>query len=329
MAQITPGVFVETGKLGSNNSIIVTDEGAVLIDAPHKPTDAARWRDTAAEFGETAYLVHTDHHIDHTLGNFLLPGTVVSHAVTRHRMAEEYPSWDYVRDLLSVIDPGGLDVMPKLAVRLPTVTFDYRMQLHLGNVTVELIHLPGHTANSLVAYLPEQGVLFSGDNVCEASLPSFQDADVGSWFEALDHIAGLDFEFLVPGHGEVGTKETVAVFRDQAREAVPARRGGSPGGNSRRRGRGPHQVRGQDTHGYRVLRRLPGRPDRTIPAEERPEHLRSTDAGPTASGPRAEPVSGSSKAQRRDATVVRPPPSRSTRWPLRFGRPEPGTAGYK
>lgn len=220
MEQITPGVFVETGNLGSNNSIILTDGGTVLIDAPHKPTDAARWRDTAAGFGTTSYLVHTDHHIDHTLGNFLLPGEVVSHSVTRRRMAEEYPSWDYVQDLLAVIDPEGLDVMPELALRLPTVTFEDRMQLHLGNATVELIHLPGHTANSLVAYLPERGVLFSGDNVCEAGLPSFQDADVGAWFEALDRIAGLDFELLVPGHGEVGTKETVAAFRDQARDLV-------------------------------------------------------------------------------------------------------------
>ncbi|QIN78504.1 MBL fold metallo-hydrolase [Rubrobacter marinus] len=220
MEQITSGVFVETGNLGSNNSIILADEGTVLIDAPHKPTDAARWRDTAAEFGETSYLVHTDHHIDHTLGNFLLPGKVVSHSVTRRRMAEEYPSWGYVRDLLSVIDPKGLDVMPKLALRLPTVTFEDGMQLHLGDVTVELMHLPGHTGNSLVAYLPERGVLFSGDNVCEAGLPSFQDADVGAWFEALDRIAGLDFEFLVPGHGEVGTKETVETFRDHARDLV-------------------------------------------------------------------------------------------------------------
>lgn len=220
MEQIASGVYVETGNLGSNNSIVVTDEGALLIDAPHKPTDAARWRDTAAGFGEASYLVHTDHHIDHTLGNFLLPGTVVSHAVTRRRMAEEYPSWDYVQDLLAVIDPGGLDLLPKPALRLPTVTFEDRMQLHLGDATVELIHLPGHTANSLVAYLPEQGVLFSGDNVCEAGLPSFQDADVGAWFEALDRIAGLDFELLVPGHGEVGTRETVGAFRDQARDLV-------------------------------------------------------------------------------------------------------------
>jgi glyoxylase-like metal-dependent hydrolase (beta-lactamase superfamily II) len=220
MEQITSNVYVETGNLGSNDSIIVTDQGTVLVDAPHKPTDAARWRDIVNSFGEVSYLVHTDHHIDHTLGNFLLPGTVVSHSVTRRRMAENYPSSTYVVDLLSIIDPEGLALMPNFSLRLPTITFDNRMELHLGNVTVELIHLAGHTANSLVAYLPEQRVLFSGDNVCEAGLPSFQDSRVGSLFQTLDYISSLDFEILVPGHGEVGTKKTVESFRDQARNLV-------------------------------------------------------------------------------------------------------------
>jgi cyclase len=221
MEQIAPNVYVETGNLGSNNSIIVTDGGTVLVDAPHKPTDAARWRDTVNSFGEVSYLVHTDHHIDHTLGNFLLPGTIVSHSATRRRMEEEeYPSWPYIEELLSVIDPEGLALMPDFALRLPAITFDDRMRLHLGDVTVELIHLAGHTANSLVVYLPEQRVLISGDNVCEAGLPSFQDSRLGALFETLDHLLTLDFEILVPGHGEVGTKRTVTTFRDQAQALV-------------------------------------------------------------------------------------------------------------
>jgi cyclase len=220
MEQIAPDIYVETGNLGSNNSIIVTDEGTVLVDAPHKPTDAARWRNIVDSFGEVSYLVHTDHHIDHTLGNFLLPGRVVSHSATRRRMAEEYPPQAFIEELLSVIDPEGLALMPDFSLRLPTITFDDRMQLHLGNVTVELIHLAGHTANSLVVYLPEQRVLFGGDNVCEAGLPSFQDARVSSLFETLNYLLGMDFEILVPGHGEVGTKKTVAAFRDQAHDLV-------------------------------------------------------------------------------------------------------------
>lgn len=220
MEQVTSNIYVETGNLGSNDSIIVTDQGTVLVDAPHKPTDAARWRDTVNSFGEVSYLVHTDHHIDHTLGNFLLPGTIVSHSVTRRRMMEEYPSWAYIKELLEVIDPEGLSLMTDFSLRLPKITFKDKMQLHLGDVTLELTHLPGHTANSLVVHIPEQGVLFSGDNVCEAGLPSFQDASVSSLFETLDYISGLDFEILVPGHGEVGTKRTVETFRDQVHDLV-------------------------------------------------------------------------------------------------------------
>lgn len=220
MEQITSSVYVETGNLGSNDSIIVTDQGTVLVDAPHKPSDAARWRDTVNSFGEVSYLVHTDHHIDHTLGNFLMARTIVSHSITRRRMAKEYPSSAYIHDLLSVIDPEGLELMTDFSLRLPTITFDDTMQLHLDSSTLELIHLPGHTANSLVVYFPEEGVLFSGDNVCEAGLPSFQDSRVRSLFETLDYVSALDFEILVPGHGEVGTKRTVEIFRDQAHSLV-------------------------------------------------------------------------------------------------------------
>ena len=42
MQEIAPGVHVETAHLGSNNAIVTTGEGVVLIDAPHRPTDAVR-----------------------------------------------------------------------------------------------------------------------------------------------------------------------------------------------------------------------------------------------------------------------------------------------
>jgi cyclase len=220
LKQITSNIYVETENLGSNNSIIVTDEGLVLIDAPHKPTDAKAWREKIDALGKTAYLIHTDHHIDHTLGNFLLPGTIISHRETREQLKEHYASPEFIHDLLSVIDPEGLPLMHDFSLRLPEVTFDNKLQLYLGGVNFELTHLKGHTHNSIIIYLPDQKVLFSGDNVCEAGLPSFQEACVRSWLETIDHILTMDFEYVVPGHGVVGTKETVKVFRDQVRNLV-------------------------------------------------------------------------------------------------------------
>jgi cyclase len=220
MKQIAPNIYVELDNLGSNNSFIVTNEGIVLIDAPHKPTDAVRWRNTIDTFGKAVYLIHTDHHIDHTLGNFFLEGTIISHDETRRKMKDHYASMSFIQDLLSVFDPEGLSLMTGYSLRLPTITFNDRMKLNVGGVTLELIHLKGHTPNSLIVYLPDQKVLFTGDNVCEAGLPSFHESCVASWFETIDYISTLDFEIFVPGHGEIGTKETVLEFRRQARELV-------------------------------------------------------------------------------------------------------------
>ena len=102
--EIAPGVFVETEHLGSNNAIVSTRGGLVLIDAPHRPTDAMAWRRTAAAMGEVVYLINTDHHIDHTMSNHFLAGMVVSHEIARSQLVENAPTPDYVRELVAVID---------------------------------------------------------------------------------------------------------------------------------------------------------------------------------------------------------------------------------
>lgn len=42
MRQITPNVFVETELRGSNHGLVMTSDGLVMIDGPHKPSDALR-----------------------------------------------------------------------------------------------------------------------------------------------------------------------------------------------------------------------------------------------------------------------------------------------
>lgn len=79
MEQIDRNIFVETETLGSNNSMILTSEGILLIDSPHKPTDAIKWKREVESRGNVIYLVNTDHHIDHTMGNFFLGGKIISH----------------------------------------------------------------------------------------------------------------------------------------------------------------------------------------------------------------------------------------------------------
>lgn len=220
LQQITSRVHVETAHLGSNNSIIVGDDGIILVDSPHRPTDALRWSRTVAGFGPTRFVVNTDHHPDHTIGNYWQGGEVVSHRGTRERLLNDPPTDDYLRDLFARIDPEAVSWVDDYTVRVPNVVFTDRLELDVAGARLELAFRPGHTANSLLAWFADDAVVFTGDIVCEAGLPSFQDSRLVDWFDAIDAVAEYDFEFLVPGHGEVADRSVVDHYRQLGREVV-------------------------------------------------------------------------------------------------------------
>lgn len=80
--EIAPNVFIETGFHGANVGFIITGEGVILIDTPMLPTDARFWlaeirRRTKQEI---LYILNTDHHRGHVIGNQHFPmATVVAH----------------------------------------------------------------------------------------------------------------------------------------------------------------------------------------------------------------------------------------------------------
>lgn len=90
------------------------------------------------------------------------------------------------------------------------------MSINLGGKQIELIHVgKNHSDNSLVVLLPQHKLLFAVDfipvdTVAYRALP---DAFPDEWIESLKRVERLDFETLVPGHGKIGRKEHVQMFR--------------------------------------------------------------------------------------------------------------------
>jgi cyclase len=220
LQQVSPHVHVETANLGSNNSIVVGADGLALVDTPHRPTDAMTWRKVADGFGPTRFVVNTDHHPDHTIGNYWMAGEVVAHRGTRERLLHDAPTREYLERLFARIDPDAVALLDEYHVRVPEVVFSDALDLHLGDLHLELSFQPGHTANSLIAYLPEDGVVFTGDIVCEAGLPSFQDSRLWNWFDAIEKVASYEFDVLVPGHGEVADRAVLERYRQWGRDVV-------------------------------------------------------------------------------------------------------------
>ncbi|MFG0312872.1 MAG: MBL fold metallo-hydrolase, partial [Phycisphaerales bacterium] len=96
----------------------------------------------------------------------------------------------------------------------PTETFEDRLQLDVGGVRVELIHVgPSHAHGDTIVHVPEEGVVFAGDVAfCEVAPVGW----VGTherWMEALSLIESLAPRVVVPGHGPVCTFDDLREMR--------------------------------------------------------------------------------------------------------------------
>lgn len=207
MRRVSDNVFTEIYYWGCNPGFLVTDDGVVMIDTPQQPIDAVRWRERLAERGPIRLLVNTEPHTDHISGNAYFPGVeVIGQAGLKTRYEEAIPQMTSPErvERMKKDDPDSVWLLnhPAYSPNPPTRTFDDELTLHLGKHTIRLLHIPGHTAPQTGVYLPEEGVLFTGDNIFHRVKTFIQEADPWQWLEALERIRALDAAVIVPGHGE-------------------------------------------------------------------------------------------------------------------------------
>ncbi len=205
MRQVTANVYVETGFRGCNPGFVTTREGVVMIDSPFRPSDAVKWRDEIAKKGEVRYLINTEPHGDHTVGNYFFPGVVIAHRGTREALLTT--PVNMIHEQVLMMDPEGFSLMEGYRLKLPSIVFDDRLTLYLGDHTFELIHLPGHTPSEIAVYIPQERLVFTGDNVFHKVQTFLHEADPERWLHSLEAIRELDVDVLVPGHGELCGKD--------------------------------------------------------------------------------------------------------------------------
>jgi cyclase len=210
MQQISDNVYVETEYTGCNTGFVVTDDGIVMIDTPQIPEDAIKWREEISKYGEVRCLINTEPHQDHFTGNCFFEGTVIAHEGTREAIlaAEAEPFMEY----LAAKFPESVPLMKDFHFRPPAVTFTRELNIYLGDHTFQLINLPGHTACEVAVYIPEEGVVFTSDNLFGGVQPGLQQAMPYEWLDSLKKIGELGAAKLVPGHGHVCEPGYLAEF---------------------------------------------------------------------------------------------------------------------
>jgi glyoxylase-like metal-dependent hydrolase (beta-lactamase superfamily II) len=201
MQQLTSNVFVETQVKGCNFGFVTTSDGIVMIDSPHKPTDAMKLKAEIAPRGQLRYIINTEPHGDHWTGNAFFEAPVIAHEGVRRRILDTDMPQHLAR--VASFGPDEPKLLENYAPNLPVITFQAGMTLHVGDHTFEMIHMPAHTLYQAAILIKEEGVVFTSDNIFYKVQTFIQEANPDQWLEALEGLRGLDEEVFVPGHGAV------------------------------------------------------------------------------------------------------------------------------
>jgi len=205
MIQVTGNLYVETGMTACNLGFVATKAGVVMIDTPMKPTDAVKWRAEAAGKGEIRYLINTEEHPDHWQTSHFFPGILITSCETRDKLKEVPEA--RVLETVKRMDPEGVSLMEGYRVRLADITFADSMDLYLGDHTISLFRLPGHSAGGIGVYIPEERAVFTTDIVFQKKKSWLHESLPDQWLASLKKLSELDAEVVVPGHGELCKKD--------------------------------------------------------------------------------------------------------------------------
>jgi cyclase len=181
-----------------------TSDGIVMIDSPHKPSDALKLKAEIEKRGQLRYIINTEPHGDHWTGNAFFDAPVIAHEGVRTRILNTDLDEHIAR--VSAFGPEEPALMEGYTPNAPVITFKNGMTMYVGDHTFEMIHMPGHTLYQVAIIVKEEGVVFTSDNIFHKVQTWLHEANPDLWLVALESLRHLDEDIFVPGHGEVCDK---------------------------------------------------------------------------------------------------------------------------
>jgi len=220
---LADGVYALTAEGDPNVGAVEGEDFVVAIEARATPVAARAWLDRLREHTDkpVRYLVLSHYHAVRVLGASAFGAdVVVAHENTRALVAERgRQDWEseYARMPRLFREPGSIP-----GLTWPTATFTDRLTIDLGGGRGDLVLQycgRGHTEGDIVAWLPRQRVLFSGDLVEAQAALYTGDAFHTDWSTGtLDRVKAFGAEALVGGRGAVATgREAVDAAVEQSR----------------------------------------------------------------------------------------------------------------
>jgi glyoxylase-like metal-dependent hydrolase (beta-lactamase superfamily II) len=226
---VSSGVWLISEPHHVNSFLVVGTERAVLIDSGMGIGDIAAAVDAITSLPVT--VVNTHHHFDHVGGNWQFSDTAIhtagaaslmtpvpsewlsGYAAHAGAMAESWSEYLAADDrFFRLVDeehhPRSLPSSFswdrwKISPPMPTRLLEDGDRFDLGGRTLEIIHTPGHTQDSICVLDPGAGILFAGDTLVTGPLYAhLPDSDLDRYAKSLELLSDLapDIETILLCH---------------------------------------------------------------------------------------------------------------------------------
>ena len=225
VVELRGGIRMLVGS-GGNIGVFPGKDGKLLVDAGlagSKPQIG----EALAKLGggeRVAVVVNTHWHFDHTDGNEWLHeagAAIVGHENCRKRMSAStrVEAWDFT------FPPS-----PEGARPVATIRHDLTLHFNGAPVVLETYGGPRHTDTDVCVTFPDADVFHAGDTYWNGHYP-FIDYSTGGSINGMIQAVEQNLQKLgartqvIPGHGPLGDRSSMAEFRDVlagARDAVAA-----------------------------------------------------------------------------------------------------------
>ncbi len=204
-SEVGRDIWAFTAEGDPNTGVVIGDDSVLIVDTQATPLMADKVIEKIRSVTDKPikYVVLSHYHAVRVLGAsaYIEASEIISsslcNAMIHERGAEDWQS-EFTRFPRLF---RGHETIPSLT--FPTLTFDKKMTLYLGKRRVDLLHLGrAHTAGDIVAWVPDERVMLSGDIVEYRSACYCGDGHFHDWRNTLKAIAEFSPLSLVPGRGD-------------------------------------------------------------------------------------------------------------------------------
>jgi glyoxylase-like metal-dependent hydrolase (beta-lactamase superfamily II) len=240
------------GNISHNTVFLVTDEGIIMTDPISQDFSTELKAEIEKRFNvPVRYVLYSHHHWDHASGgsvwedtaqfigheNMLahlappsndvaLPADAVAYDTNNNGSIESSEAGGAYQTNFDLYDYDGNGALsggeavrgPLNDVRIPDITYQDKMTITLGGKAAEMVWTGVHTHTddmSVIVY-PNESVGFMVDFISIVRPPRYiRGAEpIETWIEGIKIVEAQNFNIAAPGHGKVGDRKYVTLFRE-------------------------------------------------------------------------------------------------------------------